>query len=336
MPEPSFNNHTALEYEALFLADEKLKPILAPVVKATFDIGEDGQLAFAKEQVPVNLAGEFVDDPESSSYVYEPECAFIKNNTDVVVIGDAVSPAGPVKRLLVEILVGDLYKKIGVLGDRYWVKQAVGYAMSEPEPFETMPLIYENAFGGWDQRDETKSDYEPRNPVGKGFYSKGVESDGSLVLPNLEDPDNLIRSITDRPKPVGCGFTLPQWEPRAKLAGTYDEAWQKEACGRLPADFDRLFFNAASEGLMANGFLLGNEPVKITNMTASGELLFYLPGVRAPYVDIALSDTVKKLNLNLDTIIINVRDMQVQLIWRNYLPLPKSAHDVEAIDVRYG
>ena len=88
MSQTKVNNHTALSYQLLFANDELFRPIVAPIIKATFDIQPDGRLKFAKEQLPVSLEGEHLADPETSSYVYEPECAFTKPATDVVVIGD--------------------------------------------------------------------------------------------------------------------------------------------------------------------------------------------------------------------------------------------------------
>lgn len=339
MAQAKIDNHTACETQVLFVNDEEFRPIVASVIKATFDISAEGKLAFAKEQVPVNLEGEFYADPETSSYKFEPEVAFFKPATDVVVLGDAVSSRGPVTKLLVDIMVGTMQKRIAVFGHRRWLKQAIGYVMSEPEPFETMPLVYENAFGGWDKRhkDPTKHGFEPRNTVGKGYYEDvAVEEAQPLLLPNLENPEQLINSITDRPSPAGCGFTLPHWQPRASKAGTYDQAWEANRNPLLPEDFERSFFNAASEGLVANGYLQGNEVVAIRNMTSSGNLQFNLPGVRAPVCEFELRSGVERRGTVLDTVIVDVANMQLQLIWRNYLPLSRGPRDVTSIDIRYG
>lgn len=338
MAQAKIINHTRCEYQVLFASDEAFRPLATPIIKATFDIALDGKLTFATEQVSVNLDGEHVGDPEFSSYIYEPECAFTKMYTDVVVLGDAVAPK-PQTHLLVEIQVGNLQKKIGVIGDRQWLKQAIGYAMSDITPFERMPMVYENAFGGWDKRHEN-TDYhgfEARNTAGKGYYRTDVPHvEVPMYLPNLEDPDALIQSIDDRPEPVGCGFTLPHWRPRVSYAGTYDAAWELERSPLLPRDFDRRFFNAASTGMVADRYFVGNETVTIKNMTETGLLQFALPRARAPVCKIELQDRYEDLPMNLDTVIINLREMQLQLIWRNFLFLEQGVHDVEAIDIHYG
>lgn len=339
MAQVKINNHTSCEYQILFANDENFRPVVTPVIKATFDIFPTGQLAFSKSQVPVNLEGEFFADPESSSYRYEPECAFMKPATDVVIIGDAVSGKGPVKHLLVEIQVGPLQKKIGVIGNRHWIKQAIGYVSSAAEPFERMSLSYENAYGGWDRRHEHPNlqGFEPRNTVGKGYYRTDVDDTGvPLLLPNIENPDALIKHIGDQPQPTGCGFTLPHWTPRSFYAGTYDQAWTENRSPLLPADFNRKFFNAASPGLIAEDYLTGKEKVVLKNMTTEGYLAFDLPGARPPVCEIESKDGVTLLQTKLDTVIINVPDRQLHLIWRNYLVLRSGPHDLESLDIHYG
>ncbi len=311
---------------------------MTPVIKGTFAIKPDATLEFLQQQLPVNLDGGFYADPATSSYLYEPECAFIKPKTDVVVLGAAISSNGPVNALLVDIRVGHLQKKLKVTGDRYWIMQGKRYALSTITPFETMQLSYENAFGGWDRRfdDETKHDFEARNTVGKGFYLPAAPYTEPLPLANIEDPLNPVQKITDRPEPVGCGFTLPHWQPRAVLAGTYGDDWIETRSPLLPTDFKKEYFNAASRGLIADNFLQGNERVTITNMTPDGHLDFYLPGINPPVCMIELKEKRVELSLNLDTVIINTEQRWVSLLWRNYQPLDDSYHDVEEITLSYG
>ncbi|WP_086931504.1 DUF2169 family type VI secretion system accessory protein [Agarilytica rhodophyticola] len=336
MAQAKINNNTVCEFATLFANDEQFNPLVTPIIKATFDISPDGKLKFAEKQMPVDLAGKYTADPETSSYLVEPETAFIKLTTDVVIIGDAISSRGPVQHLLVDIHVGDLHKQMAVFGDRHWIKQTIGYEMSRTTPFETMPLTYENAFGGWDRRhdDLAKQGFEARNTVGKGYFRTDVEhTDALMPLPNIENPNALISDIKDKPEPVGCGFTLPHWQPRAALAGTYDENWQKTRSPLLPEDFNRAYFNAASPGFIASQYLSGKEQVVIKNMTPEGHLQFQLPIGRPPVCEIELKDSIETLPTHLDTVIINTRSMQLQLIWRNYLLLQRGPHDVEAMTI---
>lgn len=340
MSSPKVDNRTALEYQLLFASDEVFRPIVTPVIKATFDILPQGQLKFAQEQIPVRLAPVHYGDPQKTSYQFEPETAFTKVTTDVAILGSAVSAGGTVRQLLVDIQVGNLRQQLAVIGDRQWLLHNRRLQMSDPVPFEKMPLIFERAFGGWDRRAQSAEDhdFEPRNTLGRGFFVPGlINSEMPMWLPNIEDPRNLIQHINDRPAPAGCGFTLPHWQPRVRLAGTYDEAWAEQRSPLLPLDFDRRFLNAAVPALTAPQYLRGDEPVRIRNMTPNGELTFQLPAMRAPVCEIHLRDMpVESLSTSLDTVIIDVSNLQVQLIWRTCISLHSGPLDVQILNIHYG
>jgi hypothetical protein len=332
---PKIDNETPFVFEALNLLDEQARPLLVPVLKATFQIGPDGSCEPADEQVPLCLDGEYLGaDPATSSYRYEPEVAFHKPSTDVVLLGHAYASSRQTRELLVTIRVGTLFKQLLVFGDRVWFRSAGFPAISEPLAFERMPLVYERAFGGWDRTDPSPERHavELRNPVGTGYHSRGV-SEG-LRLPNLEDPAAPIRTPSDRPAPVGVGFTSPHWQPRAKLAGTFDERWQRERAPLLPMDFDRRHFNAASSGLVSREYLRGAEPVSMRGVTASGSLDFALPQVSPAPVSVELQrGQALTLPLALDTVIIEPDEMRLMLLWRAHAPLPTGPLDVRKVNV---
>jgi hypothetical protein len=337
-------NRTPYVFEALHLVDEEFRPLLVPLVKATFDIGKDGRCTLAppERQVPANLAGEFWgDDPETSSYKYEPEVAFIKPATDVVLIGHAHAPRKDTTEMRVGLRVnlhsGALEKEAVVFGDRVWFRAAGIASATKPRPFEKIPLTYERAFGGWDRShpDPTKHTFEPRNPVGTGFRGSGGFEEG-LRLPNIEDPRHPIRSLGDRPPPTGFGFISPHWKPRAALAGTFDDAWTKNRAPLLPKDFDRRHLNAASPGLVAPRYLRGDESVVAVGVRPSGAALsFALPGVPPPSVRVVVVDggDAKSLPMNLDTVIIEPDDGRVVLLWRGNVALRTGPHDVREIEL---
>jgi len=336
MGHPKVDNRTPFAFEALYLADEEFRPLVVPLVKATFTIGEDGRCRRADEQLPPNLEGEcWGEDPETSSYKYEPEVAFVKPATDVVLIGHAYAPDTQTTELRVGLRVGALSKQLLIRGDRVWFRTAGIVSATKPRPFEKMPLVYERAFGGWDRGhpDPAKHSCEPRNPVGTGYRAGGGFQEG-LHLPNVEDPRAPVDSFGDRPPPAGFGFVSPHWKPRAQLAGTFDEAWQNGRAPLLPRDFDRRHLNAASPGLVAEGHLRGDEAVAGVGLTPCGRLHFSLPGVSPPAVEIALTEGPRQpVPLALDTVIIEPDEQRVMLLWRGHLPLRNGPHDVRAIRV---
>jgi hypothetical protein len=331
------DNKTPFAFQALHLVDEEFRPLLVPLVKATFDIGRDGRCVRAENQIAPNLAGEFWgEDAETSSYKYEPEVAFMKPATDVVVIGHAWAPRKNTTEMQVGVRVGPVTKEVVVSGDRVWFKTAGETTPTRALAFEKIPLTYERAYGGWDRAhpDERKHSCEPRNPVGTGYRASGGFEEG-IRLPNLEDPRARVQALGDRPPPAGFGFTSPHWKPRAALAGTYDEKWTKTRSPLLAKDFDRRHLNAASPGLVAPGYLRGDESVMTVGMRAEGTLSFALPGLRPPDVRVQLTDgsAAQEIALKLDTVIIEPDDLRVMLLWRGNLVLRRGPHDVGSIEV---
>lgn len=334
MGHPQVENKTPFVLETLFLVDEEFRPLVVPVVKATWSIQPNGQLVLAEQQVPVNIAGElWGEDSEKSSYKYEPEVAFVKPATDVVMVGHAYAPRPDTKEMVVGLRVGSLVKEVLVCGDRIWFKTMGSVAMSGAVRFEKIPLQYERAFGGWDRDhpDPRKHSLEARNPVGVGYRAAGGFVEGQKV-PNLEDPRARIKGMGDRPAPAGFGFVSPHWQPRAALAGTYDEAWTKTRSPLLPKNFDRRHLNAASSGLVAPGYLKGNEQVTIVGATPEGRMAFSLPGLAPPTVQVALTDGAPQaVTMAFDTLIIEPDERRVQMLWRGNVTLRTGPHDVRSV-----
>lgn len=335
MGHPSVENTTLFAMELLFLADEEARPLLVPLVQATYTIVAGRGLELASEQPGPSLTGErWGKDAATSGFRIEPAYAFMKPATDVVLVGHAQDVRRRVAELDVVFRVGPVSKILRVMGDRVWVRSAGAITATKPAPFERIPLCYERAFGGWDRtdRDPARHTFEPRNPVGMGFRAPGSHFEEGVHLPNIEAPNELIQRYAQVVTPTGVGFISPDWQPRAALAGTYDAAWSKERMPLLPKDFDRRFFNAASAGLIASGYLAGDEAVLIENATPLGRLAFRLPGVRAPQCRVELArGGDAKVELRLDTVIVDTDSDRVQMQYRGHLALRDGPHDVRTV-----
>jgi hypothetical protein len=334
MGHPQIDNHTPFAFEPVFIADEEMRPIVVTLIKATYRFELNGVLSLADEQLEVKLGGEPWSDAPVSSYKYEPETAMCKLATDVVLIGHAHPPGNGATQMDVGIKVGPVQKVAKVFGDRFWVWTREGAVMSRPAPLTGVALTWENAFGGHDQSRSTneRTALEQRNPVGTGFGSPLAREGDRLRLPNVEDPNQLIDSYGGVVTPCGFGFTSPSWQPRAKFAGTYDAAWNETRKPLLPVDFDRRFFNAAAPGLIAPGYLRGNEDVVVLHSTRVPRLAFRLPGDAPPQCRIARRhrpDT--HLQTNLDTVIVNTDEQLLLLFWRAFAF--GGPHDVTAVEV---
>jgi len=337
------NNKTDAEAELALLADENGRDVLLVLVKNTFDIADDGSLSFSEEQLPICMEGEYFEEPGQSSLKIAPEANFDKLATDVVLVGHAHAPPSendqPIVQFDVGLQVGNLRQHIRVFGDRVWEKRTTAnkietWHMSAPQPIEKIPLIYENAFGGQDLSPEDEAFYahEARNLLGKGVISKHSQME-KVALPNLEDPKQLIKTTEDKPMPVSMGFVSPEWQPRLGFSGTYDKAWEKTRLPMLPLDFKRDFFNAAHPNLTAKGFLDGSEVVHIINACEQGKLSFQLPECEPSIAITFQYEEQKKLNVKLDTVMIDTDDMKLTMLWRATEDVINRIYDMEEIVV---
>jgi hypothetical protein len=208
--------------------------------------------------------------------------------------------------------------------------------IAEPSPFDSMPLSYEKAFGGSDTShpDPAMHAFEKRNPVGTGYIISGKpEKIADTYLPNLEDPASLIMSWKDKPAPAGFGFLARDWQPRLNYAGTYDESWQRQKCPLLPDDFNELYFNAASPGLIAEPHLIGGEAVKITNAAKDGDIVFRLPHQKLE-IDIIIKGKAEIHYPVMDTVIIEPEENRLVLVWRAAISCKRKLLFVEAIRIK--
>jgi hypothetical protein len=323
-------NHTPFAATLLPLADEEGIDSLYINVRATFKIG--AQWVLAEKQLPPQAEDVYWGEPGASSLKYASEVHLGKAATDVVMIGDACAPGcAPVRQLDVALAVGGLQKTVRVYGDRYWQNGCI----STPVPFKTMPLIYENAFGGSvvDGESQQTVAAEERNPVGKGFAGPRSSRDlEGLVLPNLEDPRQLIRSRKDMPEPACFGFRAPNWQPRVRYAGTYDERWLSERAPYMPSDYNPLFNNAAPPGLVSNGFLTGGEQVVIQNMHPSGELSFNLPYIKM-IAQVEVGNSRERPALQLETVLIEPNQLQLSLTWKAKVRCEKNILKVKQVSL---
>ncbi|MBS0453291.1 MAG: DUF2169 domain-containing protein [Proteobacteria bacterium] len=334
MPHPLVDNRTPYAFEALQLADEEAVAQCVPCVQATFLLGPEGPMPVPNQR-PVKAGGQWRGDPATTSMVMEPQIAFAKQGTDVVLRGHAHAARLGATEGMVGIRVGPLQKTARVFGDRRYGGRMGMPGISAPQPFERIPIIAELAFGGWDRRGpDNRHACEPRNPIGRGFYTEAPEGDEAW-LPNFEDPQDLITAWSDRPQPACFGFIGPEWQPRLGHAGTYDAAWAKSRKPLLPKDFDRRFFHSGSPGLVSPAPLRGNEDVVVVGcLPQQQRAAFRLPEPDAPVCVVELRGHQRKwLRTSLDTVVVDMDSLTLTMLWRTCLPVRNGLHDVVSIEV---
>jgi hypothetical protein len=241
-----------------------------------------------------------------------------KPKVDVLLAGELVFRA-PVTELTVGLTVGNrLRKLVQVTGSRVWQSGGGKIAPSRPRAIDRLPISWARAFGGCDATDSNF--FEPRNPAGTGIARRPHDLEGTPA-PNYEDPRQPIRSSKDRPEPVGFGAVAPHWQPRLKLAGTYDDKWKNDRCPLLPADFDPAFFNVAPADQQLPTYVVG-ETVRLDGMTENGVDSFVLPELRVPVAFRSRTDMLQTYT-RVDTIVIEPAEKRFSIIARAaYVPKP--------------
>mgnify|MGYP000639624543 CR=1 FL=1 len=137
------NNRTPLSANMELFPNEEGIDTLYLMVKASFNIGH--QWTLTDEQQPPIAEDVYWGEPDKSSLKYASDFHTGKPATDIVMIGNACSPNNDqVNQLDVSLAVGQISKTIRVFGDREWKDDR----MSAPKPFQTMPRVYERAYGG--------------------------------------------------------------------------------------------------------------------------------------------------------------------------------------------
>jgi len=329
-------NHTPFVLAQSVLLDKQAAERLVIVLKSTFNIAENGKLEIAEVQEPIRPVDEFYGEPGQSSVRYEAELGPPKLATDVVLLGSAVASQPGTTRMDVALRVGPLTKCVRVFGERRWKNALLGYSISRPLPFDRIPLRYENAYGGSDTSAKNPKAHgrEARNPVGRGYRARKSELKftGEL-LPNIEDPDQLLSQPGGKGTPQGFGFVGRDWEPRARYMGTYDQNWQETRMPLLPLDFDDRYHNAAHPDLIAPGYLKGATPVQVGGCTPGGRLSFAVPTIE-PVATVLLQGVRQPVVLNLNTLLVDTDTMKLILLWKGDLNVHHRLMQVSAAECR--
>lgn len=215
---------------------------------------------------------------------------------EVILLGAAYTQGEtPATATMVTMQVGEVKHELLVVGNRRWENSGLGGAtMTEPEPFDRMPMTWEHAFGGTAAVEIDEGSFvevaDSRNRAGKGFdaeaAAEGLGStfqapegypvlDHQRSLPNLEDPDNRIQNADDSPDPF-CWATVPMDSGLHALRVT-DDLSEEEISGRRLAEEDALHYRAHPDWVIP----IPSKPELVTlqNVTPKGLLSFRIPSL---------------------------------------------------------
>jgi uncharacterized protein YjbI with pentapeptide repeats len=234
-----------------------------------------------------------------------------KRSAEVLLSARAYPRGAPQPACRVRLQMGGVDRTLYVFGDRTWKLTGP----TDPEPFASMPLNWSRAFGG---------EGFAKNPLGKGAKPVKGEAGETHPMPNVEDPQHLVRSTRDRPDPAALGPIDLTWPQRSVKTGTYDERWMKERYPGFPADFDWTFFNVASEGQRFAGFLRGGEPFSLENMHPDeGTLESRLPtGVARCFLSFKPeADELVEVPTRIDTVWLFPHEKRGIVVYRGVAPV---------------
>ncbi|HWQ52511.1 MAG TPA: DUF2169 domain-containing protein [Bryobacteraceae bacterium] len=238
---------------------------------------------------------------------------FLTGGIDVLVMGSLWQPGGqPGTELTAEILIGERFlRRITAIGDRRWIWQNGSLVPETPQPFVSMPLTYDRAFGG-DVETENGFCSWPPNPAGKGFYVTPEQAEGQ-PLPNLEDPEHRIASIEDRPEPMATGPYPAEGSLRVEQAVELDLESDNPGLKRIRP----LVFNCAHPRMILtpSDTPRHGEIVEITHASPQGALQFQMPECEF-HAQVSLENRSYAFPLHLDQIAVLLEEQRVILGYR--------------------
>lgn len=244
-----------------------------------------------------------------------PDMGMPKPTGEYLVSGAFYSEHGkPVSGGQVQVKFNNKKKTLNIFGDRNWTAMIP----SSPIPINTVPLLYEYAFGG---------EGNELNPTGKGFNSS--------ELPNIEESTTVISSNKTKYNPAGFAPIDSTWPQRSKYQGSYDESYLEKYYPGYPEDMDWRLFMTAPEDQWSESFFKGDEEFRLKNLHPAKSLIHgQLPGFtpRCFINDTAeehKENQFKELDLNLDTVWFFPDKDIVQLVWRSVIPVQQD--DAEQI-----
>jgi hypothetical protein len=321
-------NYTPFAADRAVLLDKDGGKVWVVVVKGTFRIEADGQCVLHEQQEPVVRVPQYTGQPGLSTLVRDNELVVDHPGTTLTLNASAYAPSGrEAQTLTVGVEAGPITKYLHVSGDRWWVRSALRLSITDPAPFERMPITWERAFGGSGRSPDTVGQPYDRNPSGTGF-APAQDLEGT-ALPNIEYPHDVVRSVRSRPAPAGFSAVPGSWSPRRELAGTFDDEWLASRSPLWPQDCDPRHHLAAPADQVSPKPFRGGELVVLKNLTPDGLMRLQLPSVYFGF-DTYLRRGRTSHRAQLDRVIIEPDDRKLVMVWRTALPCGSDSRAVEA------
>lgn len=344
-------NFTPFPNLRFFASDATGREFGVLLVKGTYKIRSDGTLTPARIQEPLSFTDDYEGEVNLSSLRMPSDIVPKKPRADVILRAEARAPGGkPLASWIVAVRVEGrhvLEKRLRVTGPRRWEPQwgvsagvletlspserrraFAGWRLGDPEPATSIPIRYEAAFGGLQDKRSTDSDApffvaDERNPIGCGWLDcDAIPSEHPVPAPQIEAADDPIGEPFQDHVPVGFGAIPPAWLPRRPLGGTFDQNWIDTIWPDWPPDYSYGYHQSAHPDLIYPEHLTGEETVRLTGLGGQGgERVIRLPG-HMVIAELERHDgEIVCGPMELDTLLIDVADEdparhRVHLSWR--------------------
>lgn len=353
---PELKNLTPFPNFRYYSRDNENREFGIVIVKATYEIADDGTLVAAEEQAPMLFTDKCHGEVNVSSLWHPSDLVPYKPATDIIVNGVARSPDGrPARSWECGISIERntdvlLNKKLRVTGPRWWKpiwerqlrdeeitnwrdhrRLFKRWELSEPDPISELPLRYEYAFGGevetgLDDEGNATFDTNHYNPIGIGKIDQETSNHTAAIpAPQIESVNDPVSEPYKGYAPINFGAIPPAWLPRRPLGGTYDKHWLENVWPAWPQDYSFAYHNSAAPGMTVEPFLQGGERIKLEGMSRSGSSPLQLPKQQMLATFSDGEGNGGTVELNLDTVFIDVaskrdKDWRVYLTWRTTFP----------------
>lgn len=331
----SVENRTSYATERTAVIDKTGAVVWVVVVKATYDIAPDGTVSLAGEQIPPKMAPEYSGEDGQSSLAYETDLVVPKKATDILINGFAHAPGGrPSEEFNAGFELAGLRKMVTVRGDRRYDMSMAGVVRAgKMTPVVRVPLRYERAYGGYDDKDPNpaKQRMDPRNPVGTGVAVRPANLVG-LPVANFEYPGK-DPAVTG---PAGFGPIACHWEPRIGYAGIYDAAWVSQRKPLLPEDFDERYHQCAPTDQQLPGLLPKDARITLINLSARGNISVLLPRVFLRFTTF-FTEAARQRRVDhrgvLNTILVDPEENCLIMVWSSKLECGRDVDHINATRV---